>query len=48
MVHAYNPALRRLRQKDPKFKASLDYKVKLCLKKTRTKINKTKNKFTGE
>jgi hypothetical protein len=26
------PALRRLRQEDCKFKASLDYMVKLCLK----------------
>jgi hypothetical protein len=31
------PALRRLRQKDHKFKASLDYTIRPCLQTTTTK-----------
>jgi hypothetical protein len=36
------PALRRLRQENCEFQASLDYIVKPCLKKNKT--NKTKKK----
>jgi hypothetical protein len=35
MAHAYNPALRRLRQKDPEFETSLGYTVRSCLKGTK-------------
>jgi hypothetical protein len=31
------PALRRLRQEDPKFKANLGYTARLCLKKKKEK-----------
>jgi hypothetical protein len=32
VVHAVIPALKRLKQEDCEFKASLDYIVRLCLK----------------
>jgi hypothetical protein len=42
VVHAYNPALRRLRQEDYKIKASLDYIARTCLK---NKNEQTKKNF---
>jgi hypothetical protein len=35
------PALRRLRQEDCEFEISLGYTVRLCLRKNKTKQNKT-------
>jgi hypothetical protein len=39
------PALRRQRQKDREFKASLSYMARPCLKKKKKNLQNNKNKF---